>query len=353
MSTISIRDVAARAGVSRATVSRVLNGTDTLVAAATRERVLSVVRELEYHPRAVARGLAGKPMNTLGVVLAYILPSVTSDPVLGPVLDGILDMNKRRHQKTVIFTANDWQEALLDLPTYCDGHCDGLILVIPSLDSDIVQALKRKRLPFIVVGEYREDPEVTVVDSDNVELAYSVVHHLTDQGHRRIAALCGNRDLASNGQRLEGYRRALAGAGIPYDKTLVMPGEYWEWSGQENAELLMRFPPEARPTALFCSNGRIALGALRALDNLGVQVPRDVSVAAISETVEISTARLPLTAAQMPLRRVGARAAEILLDQIQPERSHVLTPIGTKVLLPGELVIRDTVAPLVPVERRP
>jgi DNA-binding LacI/PurR family transcriptional regulator len=341
MAYISIRDVAERAGVSRATVSRVLNATDALVAAPTRERVLAVVRELEYHPRAVARGLAGKPMNTLGVVLAYILPSVTADPFLGPVLDGILATNKRRRQKTVIFTENDWDEALRHLPTYCDGHCDGLILVIPSLNSEIVQALKQKPVPFVVVGEYRDDPEVTVVDTDNVALAYSAVRHLVEQGHRRIAILCGNPELTSNSQRVAGYRRALAEAGIACDETLIMPGEYWEWSGVENTELLMQRPPQKRPTALFCSNGRIALGALRALETLKVRVPQDISVSAISETAEISTARLPLTAAQMPLRQVGEQATEILLAQI-----HDGTVAGTKILLPGELVVRETVNPL-------
>jgi DNA-binding LacI/PurR family transcriptional regulator len=339
MANFSIRDVAERAGVSRATVSRVLNGTDALVAEATRARVLAVVRELEYHPRAVARGLAGKPMNTLGVVLAYILPSVTSDPFLGPVLDGILATNKRRRQKTVIFTENDWDEALNNLPTYCDGHCDGLILVIPSLNSRIVQALKPKQVPFVVVGEHREDPDVTEVDSDNVTLAYEAVRYLAEQGHRRIAILCGNRELTSNSQRLEGYRRALAEAGIACDETLVMPGEYWEWSGEENAARLMQREPAERPTALFCSNGRIALGALRALENLNVRVPEEISVTAISETADISLARLPLTAAQMPLRQVGEQATEALLAQI-----HNGVAGGAKILLPGELVVRETVA---------
>ncbi|HZT42253.1 MAG TPA: LacI family DNA-binding transcriptional regulator [Chthonomonadaceae bacterium] len=339
MASISIHDVAVRAGVSRATVSRVLNGTEALVAPKTRERVLKVAQELGYHPNAVARGLAGKPMNTIGVVLAYILPSVTSDPFLGPVLDGILDKNKRRRQKTVIFTENDWQEALENLPTYCDGHCDGLILVIPRSDSPIVHALQKRRLPFVIVGDYREDPNLTVIDSDNVSAAYTAVQALAQQGHRRIAILCGNREFASRGQRLEGYRRALAEAGLPYDESLVMTGEYWEWSGAENTEALMRRPPSERPTALFCSNGRIAIGALQALESLQIAVPDEVSITAIAETPDIATLRQPLTAVQMPLRLIGECAVECLLDQI-----HAGVPAGEKILLPGELVVRGSVA---------
>src|SRR6185437_6406498 len=178
---------------SRATVSRVLNGsTASLVAEATRERVRQAAIELGYHPSAVARGLAGKPMNTVGVVLAYILPSVTADPYLGPVLDGILDVDKRWHQKTVLFAENDWEEAYRSLPMYRDGHCDGLILVIPRMDSLLVPALQQSDLPFVVIGYSREDSDITVVDVDNVGIAREAVTYLIAQGHRRIAALCGN-----------------------------------------------------------------------------------------------------------------------------------------------------------------
>ena len=341
MASVSIHDVAIRAGVSRATVSRVLNGTEALVAPKTRERVLKVAQELGYHPNAVARGLAGKPMNTLGVVLAYILPSVTSDPFLGPVLDGILDKNKRQHQKTVISTENGWQEAMVNLPIYCDGHCDGLILVMPRSDSPIVQTLQNRRLPFVLIGAYRTNPDVTVIDADNVAAAHTAVTYLIQQGHRRIAALCGNREFASSDQRLDGYRRALAEAGIPYDASLVMAGEYWEWSGSENTEALMNRPSSERPTALFCSNGRIAIGALQALGTLQIAVPDEVSITAIAETPDIATARLPLTAVQMPLRLIGECAVECLLDQI-----HAGVPAGDKILLPGDLVVRGSVAPI-------
>lgn len=342
MPPVSIKEVAARAGVSRATVSRVLNtSTYALVAAPTRERVLQVAVELGYHPNAVARGLAGKPMNSVGVVLAYILPSVTSDPYLGPVLDGILDKNKRLHQKTVLFTENDWNEAHRNLPIYCDGHCDGLILVIPHIENKVIPALKGKDIPFVVIGDSHNDPAVTMVDVDNVEIAYQAVTYLIAQGHTRIAALCGNAEFASSEQRLEGYRRAMRQAGIAVNESLVMPGEYWEWSGRENAEALMDRPQGERPTALFCSNGRIALGALHALEEMHIRVPTDVSLIALSENVELAGTNPPCTVVQMPLRQIGEQAVESLLAQIRESRSA-----GEKTLLPGSLVIRASVARL-------
>lgn len=341
MASVSIREVAERAGVSRATVSRVLNrSTEALVAQPTRDRVRQVAAELGYHPNAVARGLAGKPMNTVGVVMAYILPSVTSDPYLGPVLDGILDSNKRHHQKTVLYTVNDWEEAYADLPTYCDGHCDGLILVIPRSDAALVPALQHRHIPFVVIGDSREDPTISVVDVDNVAIAQEAVAYLLSQGHRRIAALCGNHEFSSSAERLEGYRRAHQQAAISWDETLICPGEYWEWSGEENAYLLMKLPEAQRPTALFCSNGRIAVGAMRALKELQVPVPEAVSVIALSEGPELAYVMPAITAVQMPLRQVGARAIETLLGQAQGNE-----PLGQKVRLSGELIVRASVAP--------
>src|SRR5690349_16826930 len=127
---ISIREVAAAANVSLGTVSKVLNGTASAqIAPGTQERVREAARRLGYHPSAIARGLVGKRMNAVGLVLAYDQPSVTSDPYLGPCLDGILAVNKRNRQKTVIFTEGTWADALDNLPSFCDGHCDGLMLI--------------------------------------------------------------------------------------------------------------------------------------------------------------------------------------------------------------------------------
>lgn len=346
MPSVSIREVAKRAGVSRATVSRVLNrSTELLVAAETRERVRRVAVELGYHPSAVARGLAGKPMNTIGVVMAYDLPSVTSDPYLGPVLDGILEANKRRHQKTVLFTEDDWESALRNLPVYCDGHCDGLLLITPRMDSEIVPAMMRGDRPFLLVGDSREDDDLSCVDVDNVAIARDLVSQLLLAGHRRIAILCGNSDFTSNGQRLAGYRQALEQAGVPCDERLVIPGQYWEWSGRENTERLMQLPAEVRPTGLFCSNGRVVLGALQALKSLGLHVPNDVSVVTIDDNEEVCEARPPLTSAKLPLRMVGERAVESLLGQI-----HEGVEVGNRYLLSAQLIVGQSVRP--PDERR-
>ncbi|MBC8141195.1 MAG: LacI family DNA-binding transcriptional regulator, partial [Armatimonadetes bacterium] len=124
---VSIYEVATKANVSIATVSRVLSGgRGARVAPATERRVREAARHLDYHPSGVAQGLARGRMNTVGLIMYYGNPSVTSDPYLGPCLDGILETHKREHQNTMLFTEGGWDDARTHLPTYCNGYCDGL-----------------------------------------------------------------------------------------------------------------------------------------------------------------------------------------------------------------------------------
>lgn len=339
---VSIRDVAARAGVSQATVSKVLNSkTQSEIALQTQERVRRAAREMGYHPRIVARGLTGKPMNTIGVVMAYNLPSVTADPYLGPLLDGVIAVNKLRRQKTVLFVEDDWHAACGNLPVYCDGSCDGLLLFAPSNDSHILAELQRSHVRYVLIGNSRLHPGITVVDVDNVALADKMVTYLLERGHRRIAALCGNADFTSDEQRTRGYLQALTRHGLISDPALVVPGEYWEWSGYESARWLMRLPRDKRPSALFCGDQRIGVGALYALRELSIQVPGEVSVAALGDYPPALATDPPLTTIPFPLRDVGTQAVEMLLMQV-----HEGAAAGERVLLTAQIVERGSVAPL-------
>jgi Transcriptional regulators len=340
---VSIREVAKEANVSLSTVSKVLNGAaDAKFAPATRERVLDAARRVGYHPNALARGLVRKRMDTLGVIMAYQQASVTSDPYLGPCLDGILKVNKQRRQKTVIFTEDTWEEALSHLPSYCDGHCDGLMLVIPRSDSEIVSALKERPLPVVLVGDSREDEALVTVDVDNVAGARLAVEHLVALGHRHIAAFRGNADFLSNDQRLEGYRQGLEAAGLPLREEYIFPGEYWPDHGYRNARLMLeRFAGRPdRPTAVFCFNDGIARGALEGFRDAGVRVPEQVSVIGFDDTPYAASLEPPLTTIHHDIRKVGELAAKTLLERI----NRVVEP-GHRAFVTAELVVRETTAP--------
>jgi LacI family transcriptional regulator len=334
---VTIKDLAKACGVAPSTVSYVLNNGPRVVHPQTRERVLEAARRLNYHPSAVARGLSKKRMETVGVVMGY-WASPDTDPYFGSILGGILTVAQERRQSMTLFMEHSWTDALGNLRFYCDGRCDGLLLVAPPTDHAILAALKQKEIPFVVVSDLTTDPDISGVDVDNRAAACAMVGYLVAQGHRRIAMLGGHASLSSAPQRLQGYRDALAEAGIPYDEGLFLPGAYNQDTGYERARKLMCLPEAHRPTALFCCSDAIAFGALRAFKELGYQVPCDVSVAGFDDVFMAALTQPPLTTVRQPLRQIGERAAEVLLSQIQDR-----VPGIQKEVLPTELILRDSV----------
>jgi LacI family transcriptional regulator len=350
----TLREVAAEATVSQSTVSKVLNKVnDAQIPPATKARVREAALRVGYHPSAIARGLAGKRMNTLGVVMAYDQASVTSDYYLGPCLDGILDINKRNRQKTVLFTEDDWEKALEHAPSYCDGHCDGLMLVIPRNSSQIIDALHNRSgrpLPFLLVGDSRSDSRLVTVDVNNAAAAHQAVTSLIARGHRRIAAFCGNADFLSSAHRLEGYRAALEAAGLPYDPTLVFEGEYFQEFGRSSAfcliERMAQMPLALRPTAVFAFNDKIALGALSAFAERDIRVPAQISLIGFDDIPEaLSACPGGLTTIRQDVRAIGRSAAQTLLRLIRGEISP-----GHQEWVSTQYIERGTVAeaPAVP-----
>lgn len=336
---VSIYEVATEARVSIATVSRVLSGGSAAqVAPATQERVREAARRLDYYPSGVARGLARGRMNTIGLVLYYEQPSVTADPYLGPCLDGILAVHKREHQNTVLFTKSSWAEALEHLPSYCNGFCDGLLLLVPHTDSAIVRELSGRDIPFLLIGDSRDDSDLLCVDVDNIGAGRAVVQYLIGLGHRRIAAICGDAVFCSSGQRLEGYRQGLKEAGLAYNPSLVRDSSYFPVPGSCEADVraLLERPRNERPTAIFCFNDNIAIAAREALEKQGVAVPREMSVIGFDDVPAASTVRPALTTVRQPIRHIGERAAELLLAKINGTLSE------SRHLLPAEIIVRGS-----------
>ena len=343
----SIKDVAAEAKVSLSTVSKVLNERfDSNISTATRDRVRLAARRMGYHPSALARGLAGKRMNTIGVVMAYSQESVTSDPYLGPCLDGILNHSKQFDQKVTLFLEGEWEDAIKNMPIYGEGHCDGLLIIIPRTTNPFLSILQERhpRLPFVLVGDSREDNSLTCVDLDNVRASREATEHLIQQGHRRIAAFCGNYDFSSNEQRLFGYRQALAAAGIPYNEDFVFEGEYHPEWGERNVKMLLNcFSPKERPTAIFGFCDAVAVGALRGLAAEGISVPEEMSVIGIDDIPQ--AAYLGLTTIRQSVRQIGVESANVLFKRIRGTLQE-----GHRLLLePGLVIRRTTAGPLTPV----
>lgn len=329
----TIKDVARLSGVSPATVSQVLNNGGRPVHEDTRKRVLEAARQLDYRPNALARGLVGKRMNTIGVVFTQWSGPHTNSFILGALL-GALSLSGLRNQNTMLFNLDGWDRATERLPEMCDGRCDGVLLMVPPEDCPLPEALLRRKAPCVLLSARDPSGQAPSVDVDNVRAAFQMTDTLLRMGHRRIAYVRepDTRESAIGfaRERREGYRQALIAAGA-YDSAMA------DLAGESAAIQAVR--SSQRPTALFCLTDDLALRLLEQLKGQGVRVPDDVSVAGFDDVPLAAMSRPALSTVRQPIHRLGERAAEMLLASIDGA-----VPAGHRELLPTELVLRESTA---------
>jgi len=335
----TIRDIAEACGVCTSVVSYVINNTRT-VAPKTREKVLLAMREMNYQPSAVARGLSSKRMNSVGVVFSRIHSSPLSNPFFGPILDSIVSTDMDRQQSTTLFTWPTWEEITAHHAVFCDGRCDGIILLAPDPKSNVISVLQGRGARFIVVGHTVDVKDVASIDINNREAARVAVRHLTDLGHRRVAFVSGDIWAAGAGERLEGYRQALGEADIEYDDDLVCLASYNVGTVPAQIARLCAYPEGKRPTAIFFGNDEMAIAGIAELRKYGLEVPDDISVVGFDDIASAASSTPALTTVRQPLSAFGRSAVTTLLgfiDGTATDRKHIE--------LAAELIVRRSTRP--------
>ncbi len=329
----SISDVAKLAGVSRTTVSYVLNNVTSIhISEQTRQRVLDAARELDYHPNASARSLARKQTYTVGLVLCVSPDRLIADAFLPSVIYGISSVTTPAGFRLLIEVVEDVTQPDAYVRLIREAHIDGAILAGARLDDQYLLGLHPDNFP-LVLWDRVPGSDLPFVDVDNISAARSAVDHLISLGHQRIGCIT-NAPLEhpASSARLRGYQVALEMHNLPYDSRLVRYGDFHERSGFEAMTSLL---PE-RPTAVFVASDVVALGALRAVRAAGLRVPRDLAMIGFDDIQFAQYLQPPLTTVRVPAHEIGATAARMLLDIIQTG-GH-----PTSVLLDTELIIRES-----------
>jgi LacI family transcriptional regulator, galactose operon repressor len=328
---VTIGDVAAEAGVSVATVSKVINGRWG-VAEATSERVRAVIEELGFQSSLVAQSLRSRNTRVIGVLVADI------EPFSAELLKGVARAIEGSGYELVVFSgcgrADDqvgWERRYLSRVS--GTLCDGALLVTPS-SVDVTFGA-----PVVAVDHNVGSSALPTVDADNLNGAMIATEHLLELGHRRIGFLAGRRDLESARLRERGYRVALERAGIEVDPSLIRVGGYQVDTAQEGTRQLLEL--DDRPTALFAANDVSAIAAMSVTRSLGLAVPDDLSVIGFDNVPESALSEPPLTTIEQPIKQMGFDATKILfrlLDGTEPVPEHTL--------LPTRLVVRGSCRPL-------
>jgi LacI family transcriptional regulator len=307
-----IVDVANRANVSVATVSRVLNGSK-LVSEKTRARVMQVIQELNYAPNAAAKNLRSRRTMTISVVVSDIQVSYYAE-----IIKGIENMANSLHYNVIICDAQNQKEKEASFISLLQNRTvDGMIFVTPSLSNQELLSVVEEGYNVAVVGRLVEHADIPCIHTDNVKIARDVVNHLIEQGHERIAFLSGYADSIDSYERLEGYMKALRDAGLPFIPGLIENGDFNEDGGYR---AFLRFRDKKVPfTAIFAANDEMALGVYRACRELSISIPEQLAVVGV-DNIRITKYVTPrLSTVEQPKYTMGALLAEKLIDRMNDD----------------------------------
>jgi LacI family transcriptional regulator len=333
MSKFTLEQVAELAGVSRSTVSRVVNEQPG-VRADVRRRVRQVIEETGYRPNIAARALASNHSGIIGLVVPHGASRLFADPYFPRLVHGItLACNEHDVSLSLFLFHDDDDESRLTKRIANASLFDGMIMASSHVEDPLIPHLIANEVPLVLIGRPDNYPELSFVDVDNVNGAYAATAHLLRLGYLRVAHISGPLTMVAGQDRLEGYRKALGERGRAFDNSLVVEGDFSEAGGYVAMQRLLA----ARPDAVFVGSDQMALGAWRALREAGLQVPHDVALVGYDDLLPSSSMRPRLTTIRQPVARIGREAVNVLLDVIENG------PVpARRVIFDTELVIRES-----------
>ncbi|MFM1653660.1 LacI family DNA-binding transcriptional regulator [Brevibacillus sp. B_LB10_24] len=326
----TIYDVAKAAGVSIATVSKVINNTGR-ISEKTRKLVLNIMKEMNYQPSVVASALTGKSTYTIGLMIPDL-----ANPFFSGLARSIEDHAHVLGYNIVICSTDyepDKEAKYISL--LLQKSVDGIILASGFENIDAVKELIKQKVPLAILAREIPSLEVDTVAIDDCLGGYQAASHLIGLGHKKIAIIA--RDLWSNRERMRGYRLALDEAGISYGKEVEYVRESNVESGKQLAEKLLR--SEDPPTAIFACNDLLAVGAIQAARERGMSVPADLSIVGFDNTVWASAIDPPLTTVAQPIRDMGTQVMNLLVQEINGQKKY-----KQRIMLLPELVVRGSTA---------
>ncbi len=309
---IDIKEIARKAGVSIATVSRTLNGKGP-VREETRRRIIQIAREYNYKPNPIARGLSRRQTDTIGVILPELMDEFFMDLIHS------IDEEAYRANRFVMISSSHSQRNIVEtlIEFMGSGRVDGVILMASELDNSVVELLKKSKRPIVLLNASKQINSMVSFNVNNYQAAMAIVEHLIGHGFRNIAIIKGPAGNCDADERFKGYTDALAKQDLPLQEDLIVDGNFTIQAGYYG---LMRLMSQSqKPEAIFAANDMMALGAYEAARSSHIQIPRDVAITGFDD-IFLSRLLTPrLTTAHVPIFELGSKAVRYLLRMISGE----------------------------------
>ncbi len=333
MKKFTLEEIGKLAGVSRATVSRVVNGYP-YIRPEVRERVEKVIAETGYRPNLIARSLASDRSNIIGLVIPNQATAVFTDPYFPRLIQGITQAASQNKLTLALFLFHSREEEDITIESIVNtGLVDGLIITADRKVDPIAQILLQRQMPFVQLGRPEIRPKtINFVDVDNVAGGHMAIDYLISLGYQRIAIIASDQNTAGD-DRLNGYYSALKSHGIDIDHNLVAFGDF---SSIGAVQAMKKLLPH-RPDAVFVSSDTMALGAMSAIREAGLQVPDDIAVVGYDDLPPAVQSLPPLTTIRQPIHRTGQLAVSTLVEVLEKKPAE-----PTHIILPNQLVIRHS-----------
>lgn len=336
MGRVTIREVAETAKVSISTVSNVINNNLKRVSPETTKRIQKVIEETGYIPDTAGRSLRRRNTDTIGVIILNVTAGQISEPWIATLLSGISSVMSGK-DKTILVDL--WHEGSMQRyqRIFHGNLFRGAILIGPKRDEEILSVLAKEDYPFVAVEWSEPGCSVNSVCSNDFNGGYLATSHLIGLGHRRIAMINGDLGFYSAAERLNGYSRALSDHGLAVDPRFIVTGDFSEAEGARHVtELMTGSDP---PTAIFTGDDLLAVGAINGLRQLGLEVPRDVSVVGFDDIPVAKYFTPPLTTLRLPMWEMGVAAAEQLQEILENGRRQT-----RQVIFDVEMIVRSSTA---------
>ncbi len=329
MSNVTIKDVARKANVSIATVSRVLNK-NYFVSPELEQKVMDAIKQLNYYPNSVARSLKNESTQTIGLIVSDISNSFFT--FVNRSVENIL--KQYNYNLIVCSTDNEKEKELSYLKLLLEKKVDGIILNTTGFNHEFISSISQQ-IPIVLCGRKINFPSFKgdFADSDNTTGAYQMTQHLIEKGHRRIGVICGQQSISSGIERIEGFRRAMQSIGVSVDDHYPYQfyGNYnCSDSGHEGAQHLLSL--DLPPTAVLAMNNELAVGALRYFRTHSIRVPEDISLICYGNILNRDLFYIQPSYIDMDPRIIGTRVGELLIERIEhknelPNREILFAPV--------------------------